>query len=261
MFLIGIAGFTLASLAAGLSVDPVMLITARLAQGGFGALLIPQGIGLLIGAFNRDQMRTAFSVFGPVMGASAIVGPILANTGSGNLTVNPGTYTSISNTGKGNATLNPGNYIITGNLTNTGSGGLILGAGNYTIGGNFQSTGSSSITLGSGLYIIGGNLQLTGSGPMTGSGITFYTEGSTTLTGSGNMNLSAPTSGTYNGVLAFQARSDTRTMAITGSRGGDHIKGILYAPNGTCDIDRLGQSQCVPGYDYGFSYRDWKRID
>jgi EmrB/QacA subfamily drug resistance transporter len=78
IFLIGIAGFTLASLAAGLSVDPVMLITARLAQGGFGALLIPQGIGLLIGAFNREQMRTAFSVFGPVMGASAIVGPILA---------------------------------------------------------------------------------------------------------------------------------------------------------------------------------------
>jgi EmrB/QacA subfamily drug resistance transporter len=78
IFLIGIAGFTLASLAAGLSVDPVMLISARLAQGGFGALLIPQGIGLLIGAFNRDQMRTAFSVFGPVMGASAIVGPILA---------------------------------------------------------------------------------------------------------------------------------------------------------------------------------------
>jgi len=78
IFLIGIAGFTLASLAAGLSVDPVMLITARLLQGGFGALLIPQGIGLLIGAFNREQMRSAFSVFGPVMGASAIVGPIVA---------------------------------------------------------------------------------------------------------------------------------------------------------------------------------------
>jgi len=78
MFLIGIAGFTLASLAAGLSVDPVMLITARLFQGGFGALLIPQGIGLLIASFNREQMRVAFSVFGPVMGASAILGPILA---------------------------------------------------------------------------------------------------------------------------------------------------------------------------------------
>jgi MFS family permease len=55
-----------------------MLITARLAQGGFGALLIPQGIGLLIASFNREQMRGAFSVFGPVMGASAILGPILA---------------------------------------------------------------------------------------------------------------------------------------------------------------------------------------
>jgi EmrB/QacA subfamily drug resistance transporter len=78
MFLIGIAGFTLASLAAGASVDPVMLIAARLVQGGFGALLIPQGIGLLIASFNREQMRGAFSVFGPVMGASAILGPILA---------------------------------------------------------------------------------------------------------------------------------------------------------------------------------------
>jgi EmrB/QacA subfamily drug resistance transporter len=78
MFLVGIVGFTLASLAAGTSVDPVMLITARLFQGGFGALLIPQGIGLLIASFNREQMRGAFSVFGPVMGASAILGPILA---------------------------------------------------------------------------------------------------------------------------------------------------------------------------------------
>jgi EmrB/QacA subfamily drug resistance transporter len=78
IFLIGIAGFTVASLAAGASVDPVMLITARLVQGGFGALLIPQGIGLLIASFNREQLRVAFSVFGPVMGASAILGPILA---------------------------------------------------------------------------------------------------------------------------------------------------------------------------------------
>jgi EmrB/QacA subfamily drug resistance transporter len=78
IFLIGIAGFTLASLAAGLSVDPVMLIAARLLQGGFGALLIPQGFGLLIASFNREQLRVAFSVFGPVMGASAILGPILA---------------------------------------------------------------------------------------------------------------------------------------------------------------------------------------
>jgi EmrB/QacA subfamily drug resistance transporter len=78
IFLIGIAGFTLASLACGLSVDPAMLVASRLVQGGFGALLIPQGIGILIGAFSREQLRGAFSAFGPVMGASAVLGPIIA---------------------------------------------------------------------------------------------------------------------------------------------------------------------------------------
>ena len=78
MFLIGIAGFTLASLWCGLSVDPAMLIAGRLVQGGFGALLIPQGIGILIGAFSREQLPRVFSAFGPVMGASAVLGPIVA---------------------------------------------------------------------------------------------------------------------------------------------------------------------------------------
>jgi MFS family permease len=55
MFLIGIAGFTVASLWCGLSVDPAMLIAGRLVQSGFGALLIPQGIGILIGTFSREQ--------------------------------------------------------------------------------------------------------------------------------------------------------------------------------------------------------------
>jgi Flp pilus assembly protein TadG len=162
-----------------------------------------------------------------------------SNTGSGNLTVNPGTYTSISNTGSGTVTLNPGNYIITGNLTNTGSGALILGAGNYSIGGNFSSTGSSSLTIGAGNYTIGGNLALTGSGSLTGTGVTFYTQGSTTVTGSGNMNLSAPTSGPYSGVLFFQSRSDSNAMSVTGS-GGDKIKGILYAPAAALNLTGSG---------------------
>lgn len=78
MFLIGIAGFTLASLACGLAVDPVMLIGARMFQGAFGALLIPQGISILITSLNRAQLPTVFSIFGPVLGASAVLGPIVA---------------------------------------------------------------------------------------------------------------------------------------------------------------------------------------
>ena len=78
MFLIGIAGFTLASLGCGLAAGPAMLIAGRLLQGGFGALLIPQGIGILISTFSREQQPRAFTVFGPVLGASAVLGPIAA---------------------------------------------------------------------------------------------------------------------------------------------------------------------------------------
>jgi EmrB/QacA subfamily drug resistance transporter len=78
IFLIGIAGFTVASLLCGIALDPTMLIAARLLQGGFGALLIPQGISILITSLSREQLPTVFSIFGPVLGASAVLGPIVA---------------------------------------------------------------------------------------------------------------------------------------------------------------------------------------
>jgi EmrB/QacA subfamily drug resistance transporter len=78
MFLIGIAGFGLASLLCAASVTPAMLISARLVQGGFGALLIPQGISVLMSTFSRAQFPAAATAFGPVLGASAVIGPIVA---------------------------------------------------------------------------------------------------------------------------------------------------------------------------------------
>lgn len=78
LFLIGIAGFTLASLACGLSVGPTMLIAARLCQGAFGALLIPQGIAIMTAHFPRKMLDKAVSFFGPAMGLAMVGGPILA---------------------------------------------------------------------------------------------------------------------------------------------------------------------------------------
>jgi EmrB/QacA subfamily drug resistance transporter len=78
LFLTGIAGFTAASLACGLAAGPAMLIAGRLVQGGFGALLIPQGIGILLATFSREQIPRAVSAFGPVLGGSAVLGPIVA---------------------------------------------------------------------------------------------------------------------------------------------------------------------------------------
>jgi EmrB/QacA subfamily drug resistance transporter len=78
LFLIGISGFTLASAIAGFSPDPALLIVARVAQGAFGALLIPQGMAIMTKAFDRDMLAKAFGLFGPVLGLSSVGGPVLA---------------------------------------------------------------------------------------------------------------------------------------------------------------------------------------
>lgn len=78
LYLIGITGFTLASAFCGLSVNPAMIVAGRLIQGSFGALLIPQGMSILMATFSREQFPRAVSVFGPIMSISSVVGPILA---------------------------------------------------------------------------------------------------------------------------------------------------------------------------------------
>ena len=78
MYLIGIAAFTIASAICGLSVSPTMIVVGRLIQGSFGALLIPQGVSILMDTFSSRQLPRAFSAFGPIMGLASICGPIIA---------------------------------------------------------------------------------------------------------------------------------------------------------------------------------------
>ncbi|WP_328981080.1 MFS transporter [Streptomyces mirabilis] len=78
MFLVGAAGFTLGSLLCAISVSPQMLIGARIVQGLFGAVMLPQGLGMIKEMFPPKESQKAFGMFGPVMGLSAVCGPILA---------------------------------------------------------------------------------------------------------------------------------------------------------------------------------------
>lgn len=78
MFLLGLAGFVAMSVLCGLAVSPGMLITARVLQGLFGAVLIPQGFSLLKSTFPPEEVGATFAFFGPVLALSAVGGPILA---------------------------------------------------------------------------------------------------------------------------------------------------------------------------------------
>jgi EmrB/QacA subfamily drug resistance transporter len=77
MFLVGAVGFTAASTVCGLAPTTGVLITARLVQGLSGAMMIPQGLGIIREVFPSEELPKAFALFGPVMGSAALIGPIL----------------------------------------------------------------------------------------------------------------------------------------------------------------------------------------
>lgn len=78
MFDVGVVGFTAASLAGAAAPAPAVLIGARVAQGAFGALLIPQGFGIVRAVFPPQELSLAFGAFAPALGLSSVVGPTLA---------------------------------------------------------------------------------------------------------------------------------------------------------------------------------------
>src|SRR5205814_6125074 len=72
------AGFVLASAACAAAQSAGELIGARAAQGLLGAIMLPQVFGLIRDMFEAHEMGKAFGVYGPVMGLSAMLGPIAA---------------------------------------------------------------------------------------------------------------------------------------------------------------------------------------
>jgi EmrB/QacA subfamily drug resistance transporter len=77
LFLAGVAGFAVASLLCGIAPSTEALIGFRLLQGACAAIMIPQGFGIIRAAFPEAEIGKAFAAFGPVIGLSAVLGPVL----------------------------------------------------------------------------------------------------------------------------------------------------------------------------------------
>jgi EmrB/QacA subfamily drug resistance transporter len=77
ILVIGLVGFLAASLACGAAGSIEVLLAARIAQGAFAAVMIPQCFGLIRDMFGPD-MGKAYAVFGPLIGLASIGGPVLA---------------------------------------------------------------------------------------------------------------------------------------------------------------------------------------
>jgi len=89
-----------------------------------------------------------------------------------------------------------------------------------------------TVTLNPGVYVITGALTFASGTVLGGSGVTFYLVGlgSVNIGNGATMNFSAPTSGTYDGILFYQDRSDILPATIEGGSSST-LQGILYFPS------------------------------
>ncbi len=77
LFLLGMTGFTLASLLCGLAQSPGELVACRLLQGLGAAAMVPQVMALITVTFPAAERPRAISWFGVTLGLGSIAGQVL----------------------------------------------------------------------------------------------------------------------------------------------------------------------------------------
>lgn len=102
------------------------------------------------------------------------------------------------------------------------------GNGNLTTAGCY--TGNFTINaMAPGTYTFTGNVTLGGS--LSATGVTLLLSKNASLdTGNGTATLSAPTSGTYNGVVIYQSRTNANQLQLQFGSSSALFTGIIYAP-------------------------------
>ncbi|MGZ9825632.1 MFS transporter [Tsukamurella ocularis] len=77
MFMLGVAGFTFASLLTGFATDEVWLLAARAGQGFFAAIACPTALALIATTFAPGKARNqAFAIFAAMGGLGSVAGLI-----------------------------------------------------------------------------------------------------------------------------------------------------------------------------------------
>ncbi len=77
MFVMGVTGFTFASVLCGCATTPSTLVAARILQGAMAAMMAPQCSALVQIMYAPHERGTVMGVFGAVGGAAAVLGPLV----------------------------------------------------------------------------------------------------------------------------------------------------------------------------------------
>jgi EmrB/QacA subfamily drug resistance transporter len=76
-FVLGVAGFTVASATSAAATTGDMLVISRVVQGAFAALMVPQALSTLQALYSPRERAPMLGVIGGVSGLSAVIGPLL----------------------------------------------------------------------------------------------------------------------------------------------------------------------------------------
>ncbi len=113
------------------------------------------------------------------------------------------------------------------------SGNNLTFSPGYYCGNTLQISGSQSATFQPGVYYVAGNFKFTGSATATGTGVTFFIASPNSVDFGGNRTASftAPTSGTYSGIVFFGDRAGTASNTnIFNGGSATTITGAIYFP-------------------------------
>jgi EmrB/QacA subfamily drug resistance transporter len=77
VFVIGVAGFTLASLLASLSATGDLLVAARIAQGAFAGIMVPQVLSNVQVLYRPEERGPVFGVIGMIIALASVAGLLL----------------------------------------------------------------------------------------------------------------------------------------------------------------------------------------
>src|SRR6201994_3494956 len=77
LFLVSVAGFTVASMLCGMAQSLVQIVLFRVMQGMFGAALVPLSQTTLININPREKQGSAMALWGVAVMAGPVLGPIM----------------------------------------------------------------------------------------------------------------------------------------------------------------------------------------
>jgi Putative Flp pilus-assembly TadE/G-like len=203
---------------------------------------------ILINGGASISVASSVSPNPPTTNAGAVSDPLanLTLPSFSNVCPNP-PYTPYTLAGTSVAVLPSGNYC--GGITISHSSQATFSGGTYYIWGGLTVEGASTATFDSGMYIVnGGGISFANSAAISGSGVTFYntaqygqTIGGVSNTGATTVTLSAPSSGTYQGMLFMQDRNPSNATSISfANSASTSLTGTLYFP--TCSLTYSGAS-------------------